>query len=374
MRLNISKSDLGVAISRVQGAIVERNLASIGLKASEGKLRITSADRVLAVYCCFDCDVKEEGVVFVPAKFFSDVVRELPQGDVELFRQGAWLIVQAGSGRSEFTMKIPVSEDLTWKEAPKLSWSSVASIPAIKLAYMVDQVQFCIAQDSSRNYGAVGFLHKAEPDTLRLVGTDGFRLSYCDISFDMPEGFLDKGVCISKRSLGEVVRMCHEGFEQVSLSISSDESTLCAQVENYQIYVLLTAVKYPNYQGVLPGQQPANVTVSRPVLQSVAKRVLLAAGKTKALQLNFKEHALVLSSKNMGNAEGQELLNLEQYTGPNCHLAVNGKFLSDVFSTTNSDELNIKFKDEEDPVVVVPVSEPVGCKSKHVLVPIRESD
>ena len=117
---------------------------------------------------------------------------------------------------------------------------------------MIEQVQFCVAQDSPRNYGSVASYTSPTVRACRLVGTDGFRLSYCEVETAMPDGFLDNGVCLSKRALSELQRMCDEGFEKIRLSIADDETTLVAEVPDYQIFVRLSAVKYPNYMGVLP--------------------------------------------------------------------------------------------------------------------------
>ena len=70
----------------------------------------------------------------------------------------------------------------------------------------------------------------------------------------------------------------------------------------------------------------------------------------------------------------REKIELANYQGPECSLAINGKYLSDVFVTTSSDELQIQFKNHEDPVVLVPAKEPKDCLSRHILVPIRESE
>ena len=374
MQVEIPKSELAQVISRVQGAIAEKSLGHLGVRASEGLLEVMAVDKVLAIYCELTCQTKQPGTIFIPAKFFSDVVKELPEGNVKLNAKGSWLTVTAGQ-KNEFTIKLPLKDDLNWLDAPQFASSgNVALSPSNKISYMIEQVQFCVSADSSRSYGAVGYLHRAGEESLRLVGSDGYRLSYCDISFPLPEKFLPKGVSISKRALNELLRMSQEGFEETKLSISDDHGTLCAEVEGYKIYVLLSAVKYPAYQGVVPKGQPTKFAVSRPMLQSVAKRVLLAAGKSKVLQMQFNKEALTLSSKNSGSSEGSEKIELPDYNGPDCRLALNGKYLSDIFITTISDELQIQFKNNEEPVVVIPSKEPKSCNSKHVLVPIRESE
>lgn len=375
MKIRIAKNLLSLATNRVQGAITERSLAQIGLHAKGPKLQVAATDRVLAVYSSLECETMKPGTVFVPARLFSDVVKELPDGPVRLEQQAAYLLITAGTA-DEFTMKLPLIDDLSWREPPVLNTENVAELSAAKLSYMVDQVQFCVAQDSPRNYGTVAFLHKPNKEACRLVGTDGFRLSYCEIEAAMPDGFLDNGVCLSKRALAEIHRMCGEGFEKVRLSIASDETTLVAEVPDYQIFVRLSAVKYPNYMGVLPERKMAGVLVTRNHLQTVARRVLLAADKSRALQLSFSDSSLTLNSKTMGSSEGRETVPLADYHGPRFDIAVNGKFLTDIFSTTESENLTLHFNQEssEDPIVIVPRQEPSACRSKHVLVPIKQND
>lgn len=375
MKLKITKSQLASATSRVQGAISDRSLAQIGIKAESEKVSFSATDRVLAVYCSYDCKVETPGTVFVPAKLFSDVVKELPDTEVILKLIGSQLIITAGKS-NEFMMKLPTIDEASWRDIPVVKTENNAEILGKKLSYMIEQVQFCVAQDSPRNYGTVAYLHKPDGETCRMVGTDGFRLSYCEINIPMPDSFLSNGVCLSKRAIAEILRMCSEQFEKVSIAISEDETTLVASVPDYQVFIRLSSVKYPNYMGVLPKKNFSSVLIARDHVQTVARRVLLAADKSRALQLCFSDSSLTLNSKTTGSSEGRETIPLSEYHGPKFDVAVNGKFLTDIFSTTNSDNLTLHFNQEnnEDPLMVVPRSEPSECRSKHVLVPIKQND
>lgn len=372
MKLVIPKEQLSMSVQRTQGTISDRAMSQVGLKAegSTNTLKISATDRILAVYSILEGDVKEDGIVFVPGKLFSDVVRQLPDGDVSISTQGGFAVIESSSG---FVMKLPLIEDSTWKEAPEIVSENVADLSTSQLNYMIEQVQFCIEMESARNYGAVGYLHRPEEKKLRMVGTDGFRLSYCDIPVTLPSPFLKNGICLSKRGLVELHRMCGEGYETIRLTISPDETTLIAEVAHYRIYIRLSAVKYPNYRGVLPTAQLHPIQLSRQNLQSVTRRVLLAADKTNALRISFAENGLTMSSKTAGSSESQETIVAQGYKGQKTQLAINGKYLSDVFSHVASDELTMQFKGEEEPIIIVPKEEPFDCKSVHVLVPIREN-
>lgn len=372
MRVTVEKKDLNLATLRTQGAISDRSLAQLSLKAENGVFNLSVADRVLVIYSALEGQVDEPGNITVPARIFSDVVRELPDGQIELKTQESFLVITAGQN-NEFVMKLPLIEDNHWKEPPVINSENFADLPCDKISYTINQVLFCVANESPRNYGNVGYLHKTDKGKLRLVGTDGYRLSYSEVSVDLPDSFLASGVCLSKRALNELLRMCGEGFETIRIAIADDQSTLVAMAPQYQIFVRLSAVKYPNYQGVLPTANLSHVKVSRPYIQSVAKRVLLASDKSKALHLCFTNSALTLRSRTVGSSEGHESLPISDYKNGPKDLAINGKFLTDAFSTIASDEVTINFRSEDDPVVLIPQSEPMDCHSMHVLVPIRES-
>ena len=209
-----------------------------------------------------------------------------------------------------------------------------------------------------------------------LVGTDGYRLSFSELEISLPDQFWVQVSVLSKRALSELQRMCGEGFDSVSLSISEDQTTLVAQVPDYQIFVRLSAVKYPNYQGVLPRKKLTPVSIPRPYFQSVTKRVLLASDKTSALQLCFSDSSLTLKSRTVGSSESQESIALTNYQDGERELAINGKFLTDVFSTISSDEVTLNFHSEEDPIVLVPKRTNLlsiyACSRSHTRKLIRE--
>jgi DNA polymerase-3 subunit beta len=372
MKIQIAKDQLQLSVTRANGAVVERNLAHFGLKASNGTLQIAAADRMLSIFSEHPCEIMQEGVVFVPAKIFSEIVRELPNGPLRIEKTGAHVLMTAGA-QDEFEMKLPVVEDLVWKDTPQIQSKCKIDFPALKLAYMIDQVQFCLAEDSPRNYGSVGFLHKIAAERVRLTATDGFRLSYSEIEQKFPATFLDKGVCLSKRALSELQRMCQEGFSSIKLAIADDLTTLIAEAQDYRIYVRLSAVEFPDYQSVLPQTKYSAQSLLKPHLQSVSRRVLLAADRARTLQLSFSENQMTLTARNVGSTESKESISLDKYKGPSCKITVNGKYFTDILSTMTDEKFGLYFKSPEEPVVITPDKDLEGCKTLHLLMPIKDS-
>lgn len=380
MQVVIDKEILSTMTSRIHGGLSDKNFSQLGLNAiSEDKLKLCFKDRVMSMFCEGSSKVGKKGTVFVQAKVFADMVRELPAGDVVISCDDETNIVVTAGKRGEFYMRLPLIKDLQWEDEPEFSCAGESiTLKSSRLSYLIDQVQFCINQESARNYGTVGYLHRPVDDKLRLVGTDGFRLSYCEIVLDetaMKSSFLKQnGICISKRGLSELLAMSNEGFESVTLSIADDYKTLIASVDGYRAYILLSTLNFPNYQGVVPEYKPSTLNVTCQELQSVIRRVLLTSDKNRTVKMLLKRGSLTLSSRNIGNFEGKETFDLDSYDGPSGSLSINGKFLTDIVSSTSSDAINIRFssEDNDNPVLIVPVSEPKDCFSRHVLVPIKE--
>lgn len=374
MKTSIHKNDLLALVRKVQGALSEKSLAHISLMTENNKLHLSAADRIVAIYVSSECKTEKEGEAFVAAKLFSDIARELPSEEISLETKDGFLIISS-LGKTNFSMKLPQIEGLKWPVPPEVdAQNTTVKLPTEKLSYALEQTSFCIAQESPRNYASVGYLHRHNTKELRLVGTDGFRLSYCSLKLEgLPEAFLAKGISLSKRALNELLKLCYEPGGFVSFSLSKGNARALAEVEGYKVYILLSAVKYPNYRTVLPKKLTSKVSVPRPVLQAVIRRLLLAADKTRALLLSFSKDQLKLSSRTVGSTEGHENIQIKGYNGSSCDLALNGKFLTDIFSTVASDSLTISFASGDQAVSFAAEEEPEGCVSEHILVPIRES-
>ena len=372
MKALLSKNDLVTAVIRSQGAVSEKVLAHVGLKTENNQLRMAVSDRVLSIYSRVLCEIPMEGECFVPARIFTDVFKELPEGLVTLEKIDPFLWVTAGKN-NEFKMKIPLVENKAWIEPPVLQTANSGLLSSQKFSYLVEQIQFCISTESPRPFALVALLHKPEKNKIRLVGSDGYRLSYAEMDGEFPSSFLTTGITLSKRALVELLKMCNEGFEHVNFSISEDMTTFMASVPNYEIFIRPSSVQYPNYQGVLPKGSLSMVGIPKTYIQSVAKRVLLAADKSRALHLSFADDTLTVKARTVGSSEGTEKIALESYNGPLREFSLNGKYLYDVFSAITSNTIQLHFKSGEEPFVVVPDEEPEFCQSMHILVPIKES-
>lgn len=376
MKIQIDKKDLSQGVFRTAGAVEDKAKSSFLLKAQqqEGKLQIFTTNDHIYLYATRPCEVLEEGSIRVPAKFFMDVVRQLPDASLSLSCGDGFLIIESTQGSLDsLHMKIPLKDDSDpWQNPPQAEDAQTTEIPCDKLHYAIDQIQQCVSFESTRAYGTVALMHKPQPGVIRLVGSDGFRLSYAEITCELPEDFLASPICLTKKTLIELQKLCSEGHPSLHLSVADDESVLFAKAPGELLITRLSNTKFPNYQGVLPKGELQPITVPRTRIQHVAKRIMLAADKSHTIQLDFTDQQMTMQSRTVGQSEGIESIELKDYQGSPMSLAINGKYFSDVFSTISSDKILLNIKEEKDPFILRPTEEPENCQSVHVLVPVQQ--
>ena len=371
MKIQTSKHQLNNATSGIQTSLADKSLAWLGMRTDSGKqLLLTAADWLMSIYHRIDCEVAVDGQAFVPARLFANVVRELPEGTIQLEVDTKSLLVTAGA-TNEFYFKLPLIEDVTWPEPFALQGETRMNFNAVELAYIIEQVLPSVAAESPRPYAAVGCLHKIETGCLRLVGTDSIRLSYSEMRLEDDCQQFPDNICLSRRALSELVRVCGDGGETTALYVIKDNTILVAESSQRQVFIRLAAVDYPRYMGALP--EMATQLVSKAecsALQTVIRRVLLATDSTRVVRMQFSKNRLLLNANS--SSECQEVLPLDNSLDASYKIDMNGKFILDILATVVSDNVLISFQDSDSPLTIVPEIELPGCSSRHTIPPIQE--
>jgi len=213
MELKIGVPDLVKALGRSQG-IVERKttmpiLSHVLIEARKaGQLIVSATDLDLAVSSEHGCEVLKEGSLAVSARYLYEIVRALPESSVSLKRaQNNYLEVRSGS--AEFRIVGLPAED--FPALPRFDKVPFADIDAATLLEMIERTFFAVSTDETR-YNLNGVFFEPGQGALRLVATDGHRLSLAEKPIDASFG-LKRGVILPKKGLAEVKKLLTEATE-----------------------------------------------------------------------------------------------------------------------------------------------------------------
>jgi DNA polymerase-3 subunit beta len=144
--------------------------------------------------------------------------------------------------------------------------------------------------------------------------------------------------------------------------------------EDFKIFSRIVALQFPKYERVLPTGTLSQVDFFTNRLSSSARRVLLASDKkANVVKFSFHDSGLTLSARNEVSSESKETVVLEGKDFSNSEFAINGIYLSEICSVVESEKLEFRYRSYKDPVLVTPKTEPLGCKSLHLVIPIDQS-
>src|SRR5256884_8932216 len=103
LKLSASRDALADRLSLVARGVSTRTavlvLGGIQLRAADGRLQLAATDMKLSLRASVDADVEGEGEVVVPGRLLLDIVRALPDSEVQVEHRSdeAMLVVTAGS-------------------------------------------------------------------------------------------------------------------------------------------------------------------------------------------------------------------------------------------------------------------------------------
>src|SRR5512141_1837911 len=359
MELKIATSELSKALGRSQGIVEKKStmpiLSHVLLEAKKGQLVVSATDLGLAVSSEHEkgCEVLKEGSVAVSARHLYEIVRALPEQQVTL-KKAHNNYLEVKSGPSEFRIVGLPAED--FPALPRFEKVPFADVEPAALLDMIERTFFAVSTDETR-YNLNGVYFEPSAEALRLVATDGHRLSLVERKMGATFG-LKKGVILPKKGLNELKKLLSEAAET-----SGDEQageTKLGFVENSAIVrrpgvvlsMRLIEGLFPDYRQVIPKQGEKIVKLGRERLTETLRRVsLLSTDKAHAVKLELGKGTLKVLSQNPDLGEAKEEVPVE-YEGDALKIGFNARYLLDVLSVLKSKDVTLELADDLSPGVV----------------------
>jgi len=243
--------------------------------------------------------VAKTAVTTVSARKLIDILRSLPDGaDVSIKVENKRATIQAG--RSRFAL-----QTLDAAEFPTVAVTDrfVASfeLPQRKLKHLIRMVHFAMAQQDIRYY-LNGLLLVTDGSLVKVVATDGHRLSYCEASIEGAD-LARAEVIIPRKTVLELQRLLADGDEPVAIDVSGNQVRL--RFGEVEMVSKIVEGKFPDYQRVIPQGYTKHVVLSREALAaSLARASILTTDKFKGVRLSLSPGTLQIQTSNAGAGGG----------------------------------------------------------------------
>ncbi|MFA5231429.1 MAG: DNA polymerase III subunit beta [Candidatus Omnitrophota bacterium] len=348
MKFKVGKDSLVSAIQTVQNVITAKSalpiLSNILIETQQGVVRLTATDLDIGITCVIPVDIQEQGAITIPAKRFSDIIKEFPVDIVSVTTKKNNLVV-IESELCQFKIMGLAKEE--FPKLPEFKDKKVVKVEQSTLKEMLALTSFAVSFDETR-YILNGILFKISKGILTLVSTDGKRLAIAErkLSVDVD---VDLSIIVPIKTIHELNRNLKDSGE-LSLVVGSNQALF--DLGNVAIISRLIEGEFPDYKQVVPAVSENKMKIGRSqFLLAVKRAALLATPDYQAVKLEVFKNKLVISKSTPDVGEFHEEL-VAEYQGRELIIGFNPVYLMDILKNLSDEFINLELTDGEKPGVI----------------------
>lgn len=365
MKFTCNQINLLDAINTVSKSISNRSsmpiLSCMLLKIESNELYLIGTDLEISIKSKIKANIIEEGAVAIDAKLFNEIIRRLPESEIEIETDNN-NYVNIKYDKSEYKIAGKPSEE--YPDLPIVEKNDAIVMFQEELKNMIKSTIFSIATEETKPI-LMGELLEIEGNEISLVAVDGFRISY-------KKGLINNNAqnisaIIPGRNLGELSKILSNDKED-TLNIYFTERHVLFELEDSIIISRLLEGKFINYKQNLVDNSETSIKVDKSFLLNALERVSLISGIDKKQPVKFEiaGNNLTITS-NTTAGMGHEELNITK-EGNDLTIAFNPKYLLDVLRILEEDEIELTFNTPLSPCII---KSEINDKYKYLVLPLR---
>jgi DNA polymerase-3 subunit beta len=364
-------------------------LSNILVDATPDGIQLSATDLDISIICGVNGEVEEPGSTTVPARKFSEIMRELPDESIRLeASDGRVSIERQNDLQGRYALMSVPAEDFPELpgeiEGPEMNFGDDGGLDGNLINQMVAKTVFAVSRDETRPV-LNGVLWQVREGRTTMVATDGHRLVKFSKSLAGPEGNqVVAEAIVPPRALNHLVKLISGGstLEQVRFGQNHLVFTLTDAgdfdgegSQPIQLYTRLIEGPYVDYEQVIPSGNAKRLYVSNSVLAPAVRRVsILASSQTHQVKIELGENQVMLSANSQEiGGEAQEAIEA-QYSDESMAIGYNSGYLGDVLRRIDSDDVVFELDSAVTAGIIRPVDQVEGEDYLCLLMPLRLND
>ena len=374
MKFIVSSTALSSHLQAVSRVINSKNALPILdcflFDLQDGTLSVTASDSETTMVTSLEVNESDaDGRFAVTAKTLLDALKEIPEqplafdiniGTLEInvqYQNGKYSLM--GQSADEFPQLTQLGDNAVRVE-----------IDAEVLLNGINRSVFATADDELRPV-MNGIYFDITTDDITMVASDGHKLVRCKTfaahgneraAFILPK----KPANLMKNLLAR---------EQGTVTIEFDERNAVFTLENYRMVCRLIEGRYPNYNSVIPQNNPYKVTVDRQSLIGALRRVSIFSSQASSLiKLRLSNNQITISAQDIDFSTSAEETQTCQYDGNDMSIGFKSTFLLDILNNISAEEVVIELTDPSRAGVIIPVEQEEKEDLLMLLMPMMLND
>jgi DNA polymerase III subunit beta len=325
---------------QVLGSVINSNntlpiLDNFLFELNQNQLLVSASDLETTMSATLNIDSTSKGSVAIPAKLLLEILKTFPEQPLTFtVEDNNTIEISSNSGK----YALAYAEGDEFPKAVQLEDPSTTLVPADVLATAISKTIFAAGNDDLRPVMS-GVFFQFSTEGIIFVATDAHKLvkySRTDIKASQTAEFImpRKPLNILKGILAST---------DADVKIEYNNANASFTFENYLLICRLIDGKYPNYEAVIPKENPNKLLIDRTQLLSSVRRVAIFANKTThQVKLKIAGAELNISAEDIDYSNKAEERLTCDYQGDDIHIGYNSRFLTEMLTNLQSDMVMIE--------------------------------
>ncbi len=372
MKFSVSSSDLLKQLQIVQGAIASNPVLPILedflFRIENNKLQIVATDLETSIITSIDVNSSENGNVAIPAKILLETLKQLPQQPItfNIDKENFGIEITSSFGK----YKLVGENGADFPNPPEADATDDISMPVQSLTEGISKTLFATSNDDLRP-AMTGVYFQIDFNKITFVATDAHKLVKYTFSEEIKSEVMSNFI-VPKKALNLLKNVLPSG-EEVKVQFNKANAFFSAG-DVYMVCRLIDS-RYPDYNAVIPTDNPNVLSVNRGDFQSSLKRIAIYANKTtNQVILNIDEKSLTISAQDLDfSNEATEQMPCN-YEGNPITIGFNAKFLVEMLGVLEGDEIKIELSSPTRAGILLPEDANDGEEILMLVMPVMLSN
>ena len=370
MKFSVSSSELLKNLQIASGAIgsnpVLPILEDFLFVIKENTLTITASNLETTIINSMDVNSEKDGSVAVPAKILLDTLKALPDQPITFTMNEDNRAIELTSAFGKYKLAGEGPED--FPETPAEEEVNTIQLTTEILSKAISKTLFATSSDELR-LAMTGVYVQIDFNKIIFVATDAHKLikyTFSSLNSDLAASFI-----IPKKAM-TLIKNAISGNHEVELSYNNTNAFFT--FGETKIICRLIDAKYPDYNAVIPVDNPNEMMIGRNDFQHSLTRIAIYANKTtNQVVLNINDGALTISAQDLDfSNEATEQLPCT-YTGDAMNIGFNAKFLIEMLNVIESDEVKLEMSTPSRAGILLPTDEDENEQLLMLVMPVMMS-
>ena len=350
MKIVCSKANLLNGINIVSKAVPSKTTMSILecilIDASSGQIKLTANDMELGIETIIDGEIISGGIIAIDSKMLSEMVRKLPDNDVTIETDASYKTTIVCEKAKYEDIMGKSGEDFSY--LPQVDRSDFITVSQFTLKEIIRQTIFSIA-DNFTNKILTGELFEINGDTLKIVSSDGLRISLRKVQ--LKNSYPLKKVIVPGKTLNEISKIL-TGETDKDVNIFFTDKHILFEFDDTTVVSRLIEGEYLKIDNILSADYETKISINKREFQSCIDRstALVKEGDKKPIILNILDDVMELK---MNSSKGRlnEEIDITK-TGKDLMIGFDPKFLIDALKVIDDEEIEIKLLNPKAPCFI----------------------